>query len=219
MAILETKSNSPSVPPADLAVGTTPCGRRPTLADQTGKPWLRRPDEPCKAYAAFKLYYEMREQRSLDAVAKNLKKGKSQLGTWSRDHQWVARADAYLDWLAEIEQEVEERLARQDAEMWVRRKRERRERKWATSEKWLEISDRTDKFPPVEQKQVAEKYEDGRPHITNVLKPLKRDSIRYGQAGFALGDEVIREATASSEMKQSDTFEDVPLEPAQKEPK
>ena len=177
------------------------------------------PGETSKAYAAFKVYYEMREQRSLEAVAKTQKKHKSQVGAWSAKYNWVPRADAYLDYLAEIEHEAEERLAREDAEMWIRRKRERRQRKWDTSEKWLEISDRTDRLPPVEHKQISEKYEDGRPHITTVLKPLKRDSIRYGQAGFALGEEVIREATASLEIKQADTFEDVPLEPAQKEPK
>ena len=70
--------------------------------EQIAQPWLKRRSEGRKAYAAFKIYFGLREERSLEAVANILKKHKSQIGTWSTDHQWVERADAYLDWCTQI---------------------------------------------------------------------------------------------------------------------
>jgi hypothetical protein len=165
-------------------------------ADQIRKPWLRLPGEGQKAYAACKLYYEMGPQRNLDAVAKTLGRERSQIGHWSGRYHWVERADAYLDCLAAIEQEEVERLARQDAAKWKQRERAVAEKKWAISSKWLETSELAEKIPVVERTIVTEAYEDGRPKITHILKPLKRDPIRYAQAGFALGAEAIRETGA-----------------------
>jgi hypothetical protein len=190
-------------------------------ADQIRKPWLRLPGEGQKAYAACKLYYEMGPQRNLDAVAKTLGRERSQIGHWSGRYHWVERADAYLDCLAAIEQEEVERLARQDTAKWKQRERAVAEKKWALSSKWLETSELIEKIPVLERTIVTEAYEDGRPKIIHIFKPLKRDPIRYAREAFALGAEAIREAgvQTSSEIKQSDTFDDVPLEPAQKEPK
>ena len=70
--------------------------------DQIAQPWLKRRSEGRKAYEAFKIYLGLGEERSLEAVAKFLKKHKSQIATWSTDHQWVERADAYLDWCTQI---------------------------------------------------------------------------------------------------------------------
>src|ERR1017187_262000 len=173
-------------------------------ADQIRKPWFRLPGEGRKAYAAFKRYYEMGPQRTIDAVAKTLSRERSQIGDWSGLYPWVERADAYLDWVATIEQEEVERLARQDTAKWKQRERAVAEKKWAFSSKWLETSELIEKIPVLERTIVTEAYEDGRPRITHILKPLKRGPIRYAQAGFALGAEAIREAVAqaSSEINQ-----------------
>ena len=40
--------------------------------DQIAQPWLKRRSEGRKAYAAFKIYFGLREERSLEAVAKIL---------------------------------------------------------------------------------------------------------------------------------------------------
>ena len=48
--------------------------------DQIAQPWLKRRSEGRKAYAAFKIYFGLGEERSLEAVAKFLKKHKSQIG-------------------------------------------------------------------------------------------------------------------------------------------
>jgi hypothetical protein len=166
----EKQSAGSSAPPADLI----------------GKPWLGLPGEGQKAYAAFKLYYEMRAQRSIDAEAKILNRERSQIGEWSGRYHWVERADAHLDWLATIQQDEVERLARQDTARWKQREQAVAEKKWEFSEKWLETSERAEKIPVLERTIVTEVYEDGRPKTTHIFKPLKRDPIRYAQRAKAI---------------------------------
>jgi|HubBroStandDraft_2_1064218.scaffolds.fasta_scaffold10623_2 hypothetical protein len=177
--------------------------------DQIAQPWLKRRSEGYKAYAAFKLYFGLREERSLEAVAKILKKHKSQIGAWSTDHQWVERADAYLDWCTQVEQKENERLAKQTAKRLAQFREQRREEKLRFSDGLLETSRLMAKVPLFEQ--VAERYEDGR--VKTIVKPAKwvqRDRIKFGQAAFAMGDEVLLEATTSTETKVVDDYVPTP---------
>jgi hypothetical protein len=177
--------------------------------DQIAQPWLKRRSEGRKAYEAFKIYFGLGEERSLEAVAKFLKKHKSQIGTWSTDHQWVERADAYLDWRTQIEQQEIERVAKQKAKRWAQVREQRREEKLRFSDGLLETCKVMAKTPLFEQ--VAERYEDGR--AKTVFKPAKwvqRDRIKFGQAAFALGEEAIREATTSTETKVVDEYVSTP---------
>lgn len=82
-------------------------------------PWERQPGETGKAFAAFVLYRDQLDQRSLTNVARLLHEGmtgkrpkpesiRTQLGEWSARYDWVERADAYLDHLERRHREARE---------------------------------------------------------------------------------------------------------------
>lgn len=63
------------------------------------KPWDRRPDESGKAFEAFSVYIQLGTTRTLDAVAKQLKKSATIMGRWSSAYSWVSRAADYDSWV------------------------------------------------------------------------------------------------------------------------
>lgn len=72
----------------------------------TPKPWDRRQDESSKAYEAFCIYRDMGIQRSLSKVAEKLQKSATLINRWSREKNWVKRAEAWDDEQERIEREA-----------------------------------------------------------------------------------------------------------------
>lgn len=93
-------------------------------------PWDRRPDESEEAFAAFLIYRDMGRSRSLDAVGRGTKGGQKgdkrtktgRLARWSANHAWVARAQAWDDYLQSRRQVGIERAVTDEAEKWERRR-------------------------------------------------------------------------------------------------
>jgi len=81
--------------------------------------WRRRKTETIAAFAAFQLYLE---HGSIDAAWRATKQGQTshakrapgQWAKWSVKHEWVARAAAYADMLAEQDRVAYETERRQD---------------------------------------------------------------------------------------------------------
>lgn len=65
------------------------------------KPWERQAGETVKAYQAFDVYLRM-ENRSLEAVSRQLSKSVPLIKRWSAKYNWVDRVSAYEDYLAKL---------------------------------------------------------------------------------------------------------------------
>jgi len=59
------------------------------------QPYGQRLGESAKAFAAFVVYRDMGEERSLEKVAQELGKSVSLLQRWSSQHEWVTRVLAW----------------------------------------------------------------------------------------------------------------------------
>ena len=69
--------------PEPSAVGTFP---------EPERSWLRHPNETAKAYAAFRYYRDLGEQRSLVKVGQKWGAIRTLIERWSHEHAWVIRA-------------------------------------------------------------------------------------------------------------------------------
>lgn len=65
--------------------------------------WERKKGESSESYAAFKLYYQMGDERSCAKVAKNLGRSNTLISGWCSKWDWVERARAYDNELARQE--------------------------------------------------------------------------------------------------------------------
>jgi hypothetical protein len=63
--------------------------------------WDRRKSETARAFEAARTYLELGPERSLCAVAQILSKSLCLLKGWSSKHNWVDRAEAWDDYLAD----------------------------------------------------------------------------------------------------------------------
>lgn len=98
-------------------------------------PWQRLKTESAQAYAAFGLYLE---HGSIDAAwlatnpqqTGNGKRAPGQWTGWASKYEWVARATAYADHLAE-----------QNRLLWEQRQRELQERDWQQADRMRRIVD------------------------------------------------------------------------------
>ena len=73
-------------PPAPAADGTHP---------EPEHPWLRHPDETAKAYAAFRYYRDLGEQRAAMKVWEKYGLSRGLVERWSTVHAWVSRVRAW----------------------------------------------------------------------------------------------------------------------------
>ena len=58
-------------------------------------PWLRHPDETAKAYAAFRYYRDLGEQRAAAKVWEKYGLSRGLVERWSTVHAWVSRVRAW----------------------------------------------------------------------------------------------------------------------------
>lgn len=63
------------------------------------KLWERQEGESAKAFAAFVVYRDLGDKRSLEKVSQNLAKSLPFIKSWSSKYNWVKRAAAYDDFL------------------------------------------------------------------------------------------------------------------------
>ncbi len=73
-------------------------------------PWEQQPGESAKAFEAFAAYRDMGADRSIRKVAQKVGKSATQMGKWSKAHQWTDRVRAYdkhLDHVAQAQAERE----------------------------------------------------------------------------------------------------------------
>lgn len=84
--------------------------------------WERQPGESSKAYAAFCVYRDLGPERSLEKALQNLskKRAKWQLWQWSSKHNWVARCQAYDDYIERRKREEKEKAILEMAERHAR---------------------------------------------------------------------------------------------------
>lgn len=117
------------------------------------RPWERQPGESARPFAAASEYILAGPQRSLAKVGQKLGKSVVLLERWSSRHDWVNRASAYDDHLAEVERAEQRRLAEEKAKVWADREEALRERRWTLSQEMLgkaELMIRT----PIVRKEV-----------------------------------------------------------------
>jgi hypothetical protein len=120
------------------------------------------PDESSESHAAFVIYRDIGENRSLEIVGQKCGKNVSLLGRWSRKHDWVARARAWDSFLQRARDDVH--LAH--AVRWEERRMEAVEEAWTTGEAVHKKAMEMLALPLVEKKLDR----DGK---TTILKPVK----------------------------------------------
>jgi hypothetical protein len=102
----------------------------------------QQPKESAKAFAAFSVYLGMGAERSLAAVGQKLGKSKALVERWSAKFDWPARVQAQAAYLATVEREATEAVARGKAAEWLKRQQEVREREWEMHEKCIAAAKR-----------------------------------------------------------------------------
>jgi hypothetical protein len=98
--------------------------------------------ESAKAFAAFSEYVHMGPERSLAAVGQKLGKSKALLERWSAKYDWPGRVQAQAAYLATVEREATEALARGKSAEWLRRQQMLRETEWAMHERCIAAAQR-----------------------------------------------------------------------------
>ena len=66
----------------------------------TDEVWLRQPGETEKAYAAFQIYLEMGEERTVTKCSQNVGKSRKQIDRWRGKFNWKERAQEYDNFIA-----------------------------------------------------------------------------------------------------------------------
>ncbi len=105
-----------------------------------GLEFEQREKETDKAFTAFALYLGMGAERSLDAVRQKLGKSARLIQRWSSRWQWVERVASHGAYLAVVEREATEALARGKAAEWLTRQQTLRESEWEMHEKCIEAA-------------------------------------------------------------------------------
>jgi hypothetical protein len=93
-------------------------------------PFEQQPRESAKAFAAFSLYLNLGPERSLAMVGQKLGKSVGLVERWSRKFDWANRVLTNSAYLATVEREATEVMARTKAAEWLKRQTEVREREW-----------------------------------------------------------------------------------------
>ena len=102
----------------------------------------QQPKEGARAFEAFSVYLNLGPGRSLAAVAQKLAKSKQLLKRWSAKFDWPGRVQAQAAYLATVEREATEALARGKSAEWLKRQQEVREQEWELHEKCIAAAKR-----------------------------------------------------------------------------
>lgn len=100
------------------------------------------PREGTKAFAAFRVYLEMGPQRSLSLTAGKLGKSKAMMERWSRRHDWSGRVAAQAGYVAQVERETIESLAREKAIEWMKVHEDQRIQEWNARTRALKLAEK-----------------------------------------------------------------------------
>src|SRR6476646_2359161 len=95
-----------------------------------GLAFEQQPKESAKAFEAFSIYLNMGPDRSIEAVARKVTKSSRLLKRWSAKFDWPARVQAQAAYLATVEREATEALARGKSAEWLKRQQVLRETEW-----------------------------------------------------------------------------------------
>ena len=72
------------------------------MDSQQHQPWDRLPNESLRAFAAFREYRDLRDERSIGKVVQELKKSPALIYRWSARYQWQSRIAAYEEFQDQI---------------------------------------------------------------------------------------------------------------------
>ena len=95
----------------------------------------QQPKETGKAFGAFSLYLNMGPERSLEGVRVKCGKSSRLIQRWSSRWKWTERVEAHTAYLATVEREAVEVVARGKAAEWAAREQQLRETEWAMHER------------------------------------------------------------------------------------
>ena len=99
-----------------------------------GQIFEQQPKETAKAFAAFSLYLNMGPERSLEGVRVKCGKSARLIQRWSSRWKWTERVEGHTAYLATVEREAVEVVARGKAAEWAKRQQALLEEEWAVHE-------------------------------------------------------------------------------------
>jgi hypothetical protein len=139
------------------------------------QPWEQRHSESAKAFAAFKAYRDLGEQREFLAAYRqltgksNARKQSGQWQRWSSDHEWKARALAYDRNLEQVAERARVASMKAQEKKWADRRETIREDAFATGTLLVEKAQKMGNIPITQQviekveEVIVEKDSEGRP--------------------------------------------------------
>jgi hypothetical protein len=102
----------------------------------------RLPRESVKAFTAFRAYLDLGPERSLATVAAKLGRPKVMMEKWSRKYDWCGRVAAHAGYVAQVEREAIESLAREKAIEWHSVHEEQRIAEWKARCRLVKLAER-----------------------------------------------------------------------------
>jgi len=116
--------------PAEPSPGQSPAELDPSA-------FARCSGETPRAFAAFLVYFQLGQTRSLTGVADALGENPATVRNWSSRFKWSHRLHAFYSGLLHTQAQSEVARQRQDADAWARRTREFRDQEWVAGQKLL----------------------------------------------------------------------------------
>ena len=102
----------------------------------------QQPKESAKAFAAFSVYLNLGPERSLETVRVKCGKSSRLIQRWSSRWKWAERVEAHTGYLATVEREAVEVVARGKSAEWLKRQQALRETEWEMHEKCIAAAKR-----------------------------------------------------------------------------
>lgn len=122
----DSQPSTPSEASPDMRVG-----RQPSFP--------RFPGETPRAFSAFITYFQLGQNRSLQAVADKLGEQLPTVKNWSSKYDWSERINHFNSGLLEQQAHAEAETARKAAADWAKRNAEYREQEWVAAQKLLAV--------------------------------------------------------------------------------
>jgi hypothetical protein len=160
--------------------------------------------ETAQAYEAARVYFDLRAERSIVAVGKKLRKGRSLISRWSIKWNWVDRArahDASFD--LEIGKAMAE-AARRIAQEWEGRENALRERTYDTSVRGLDKFDKMLAYPLATVTTETVEGANGQIIHHTTVQPTRwtfDTAIRMAVASFELGRQATQNEGAADRFR------------------